>query len=637
MRKKTVVINTDYPLLKTGLAKNGKELANYLHKTGKYNVVYYACSHPWGCPDFERLPYKCVGALPDTQQEMQQIQSKGEEHLRDCSYGLYNIDRVIKEHEPFALITSNDSWASHKFLDKPWWDKIHCLPHITLDSLPFLDQQTDYLKRSKHFLVWADFAEKEAKRLGFNNCKMITGMIPSGKFYKLEKYKKKELRKQNNIPDDAFITGFIYRNQIRKEVGPTIEGYKQFKKNNPQIKNTFLLFHTNFGEPMGWDIPRFCKTHDIPLTEILTTYICRNCWNYEIKSFCGNDLKCKFCQGEKSQININIREGVTEEQLNEIYNLMDCYCHISNAAGLELPICEALYCELPLGTVPYASQEMFTQQDFVYEISCSFGLQLGTQFKRAVPSITSIAKYLEKIYKLSEQERSKIGKRGREWALSKFSPEIVGKQWENLLDSLPEHGYDFNLNKRENLSANPQAQIPDESDNSKWVTSLYNSILGVKPDEKGFNDWMNALKNGVPRQQIESFFREQAAKTVAPQQKEVSFEDLLIKNGKKQFLIVCPESAGDCLYVSATLKSFRESYPSNEWNLYLATKPEYSELFDMNPFLDKVLPFQDFMTQEIACVGSQYHNKIFDGYCYITAQSQRVLNYLGNHKLSINL
>jgi len=117
----------------------------------------------------------------------------------------------------------------------------------------------------------------------------------------------------------------------------------------------------------------------------------------------------------------------------------------------------------------------------------------------------------------------------------------------------------------------------------------------------------------------------------------VGFDSLLDNNGKKNFLIVCPESAGDCLYVSATLKSFRESYPEKNWNLYLATKPEFIELYDLNPYLTKVLPFQDFMNNEIVCLGAGTNKKIVDGYCFITANSQRFLNYLGNHKVNLEL
>ncbi len=138
------------------------------------------------------------------------------------------------------------------------------------------------------------------------------------------------------------------------------------------------------------------------------------------------------------------------------------------------------------------------------------------------------------------------------------------------------------------------------------------------------------------RQEIEAYFRN-VAQAENSKNQQVNFTDLLLKNSKKQFLIVCPESAGDCLYVSAILQSFRESYPSNEWNLYLGVKPEFAELFDGCEFIDKILPYHQFMDSELFCLGQGKSKGMFQGYCFVTAATQRYLNYLGNHNLNIEL
>ena len=39
---------------------------------------------------------------------------------------------------------------------------------------------------------------------------------------------------------------------------------------NPNIKNTYLLFHTHWAENQGWDIHRFCDTYGVNKNEILT-------------------------------------------------------------------------------------------------------------------------------------------------------------------------------------------------------------------------------------------------------------------------------------------------------------------------------------------------------------------------------
>ena len=71
------------------------------------------------------------------------------------------------------------------------------------------------------------------------------------------------------------------------------------EKNNPEIKNTYLLLHTHWGE--GWNIHKLAQEFSVNASEILTTYVCKNCGNYEVKNFNGQDLDCKFCGSSKSQ------------------------------------------------------------------------------------------------------------------------------------------------------------------------------------------------------------------------------------------------------------------------------------------------------------------------------------------------
>jgi len=122
---------------------------------------------------------------------------------------------------------SNDTWSSYPFVERPWWNKIHCIPHKTIDSLPFLEDQIKHIKISKTFFVWSDFAEKEAIRLGLNNVKTIPGICKSAIIFKLNKLKKQELRQKFNISQNAFITGFVFRNQLRKLPKVLMEGLLQ--------------------------------------------------------------------------------------------------------------------------------------------------------------------------------------------------------------------------------------------------------------------------------------------------------------------------------------------------------------------------------------------------------------------------
>jgi len=640
-RKKRILINTDYPLVKSGLAKNGRWLAEFLYNQPDYEVFYYACGLGWEHIDYNRLPYRVYGTMPQNKAEMDAISSRGEAAIRECSYGLYNLDKVIQEVKPDVLISSNDTWASYPYFSKPWINHITFIPHKTYDSVPFLPDQIDYFDKAKKVYVWADFAVKEANRLGKTNVEKLTGIINPKHLNKLTLSRKLELRKRFNIPEDAFVAVMCSRNQIRKQFKSVMEGYAKWKQLNNPTRKSYLLFHTNFSEPGGWDFGRFLEQFKIDPLELLTTYVCKKCKEYHVAPFHGNDKKCPYCKAEKAFNNINIEIGVNEDQLNEVYNLADCMVHGADAAGLEITVVEGLYCGLPLAVNGYAALEMFAKQPFVTEIDCTFTTQHGTQFNRAVLNTNDIAKFLGKIYTKSatpqgKTELANIGKQGREWALANFSPEVVCAQWKKIIDAAPLVDWEvINKTIKEKADKDPLAVIDNNLQDADWIKSLYSNILKMDVDDNdsGYKYWIQELQKGAPRQNIEKYFRETASKETNVKQNK--FEDQLIQDDKKKVLVVLKESIGDVIIATSILPSLRRSYPSEQYNIYFATDKINHEILFGNPNVDKVLDYQVFMENELACVAQGNNKGLFDVYINLGIQTQRQLNYLTNNNLSL--
>lgn len=629
LRKKRIIINTDIPVIKTGLARNGKELVNYLYDTGKYEICYYACGCPWNNPDYERFPFLVHGTLPNNQSEVDLINRGGPEYARDSSYGLYNIDKIVQEFKPDVLIMSNDSWASEKYTSLPFWDKISCIPHKCIDSKPLTPNQVKYLKESKYFYVWSEWAKTMCHELGYKQVEFLTGIINAKNFYPLKKEKKLELRQRFNIAPNAFIVLDVFRNQIRKMVGQLMEGFSIFRKKNPDIP-AYLLLHTFYAEQHGWDILRFREQFGIKPEELLATYVCRNCRNYEIKSYSGEEKNCPYCRAEKSQITINIEAGVTENELNEIYNISDCVIRMADAAGLEMPLVEALYSGTPLGTIPYASQTDFTNQNFVYSINCDLNaIQHGTQFKRAVPSPNSVADFMKYAANLSEAKRLEITEIGRKWALNRYSPEVVGKQWEQLIDSLPYTTWDFNFKQE---LKNPNAVIPEIENNIEWLKRLYKDILNmdVTDQDEGLRFWISKLKENAPRNEIEKYFRD-----IAQQENnkitasEFNFNSLFDDNGRKRLLFVIPESIGDILWIASLLEDAAEKY--KDFDIYVACKQEMREILVGNPFIYKLIPYYPEFDSLVFLEGQGNNKGLVDIAFLPYVNTQKVLTYMHNN------
>lgn len=630
-RKKKIVYQSDYALAKTGFGRVTRALLTYLYNTGKYDIINYSCGLQYSNPELKKTPWRSVGTLPDNPQEIEQL-NKDPNIARLASYGAHYLDRIIEEEKPDVYIAVQDIWGIDFAVDKKWFDKITSVLWTTLDSLPILPSAIDKAPKVKNYWIWSNFATKALHDLGHKHIETMHGPIETKNFFRINDLAKKELRAKHNIPLDAFIIGFVFRNQLRKSVPNLLEGYALWKRSNPQIKNTFLLLHTHWSE--GWNIHKLAQEYNINLHEILTTYICKSCGEYEIKPFHGQDVNCRFCGAEKSQTTTNVGIGVTEEQLNEVYNLMDVYCHPFTSGGQEIPIQEAKLTELITLVTNYScGEEMCEDEAGSLELEWSEYREHGTEFIKASTKPNSIAKQINKVYNMSPLKRKEMGHTARNWTIENYSIERIGKKIEDFIDSAPFTDYDFSQKEEQK---DPYIQISNIEDNGKWLISLYHNVLKMKQvdeNDDGYKYWMQEFSKGAKRQDIENYFR-QVALQENEKNKKVEFEDFLDKNDKgKRILYVMPESIGDIYMSTALFENIKKQYPNH--NLYVAVKPEYFEILQGNPFIHKLLQYVPQMDQLLWLEGVGGHEGYFDLAFLPFAGTQRFLDYIHNGKTKI--
>ena len=162
MKKKTVLIHSNFCRAFTGFGKNKKNILRYLYNTGKYNLVEFSNGIRWDDPQTDTVPWPCKGSLPPPHE----LEGLSPEEQRLEGYGKKLVDRAIKEFKPDVYIGMEDIWAFQNFHSKPWWNKINTMVWTTLDSLPLLPQAVEYAPKLKHYYVWASFAEKAMKKNG---------------------------------------------------------------------------------------------------------------------------------------------------------------------------------------------------------------------------------------------------------------------------------------------------------------------------------------------------------------------------------------------------------------------------------------------------------------------------------------
>lgn len=629
MRKKRVLFLTDYAGAFTGFGKQCKLLLTYLYKTGKYEILNAAQGTPKHGAHTTKFPWKTVGVLPDDPQQIQQI-NQDPNLARNAAYGALEINNIVKEFKPDVIFSVNDTWGSQFVVDMPFFNKITTVCWNTFDSLPLLPDTIEKAPKIKHYWTWSDFARKELHKHNFNHVKNQYPLVNTDSFYKLPDSKISEIKTRFGLPQDSFIIGFVFRNQLRKLINTQIEAYALFKKHNPEIKNTFLYTHTHYGE--GWDIHRLCQQYGVDPKEVLCTYICKETRQYFIAPFHGQDVENPATK-KKTLITANVGLGVTDEQLNEIYNIFSLYSHPATSGACELPCVEAALTEKIITTAPYSfGEDIIENNKGSIAMKFTFYTEHGTQFLKSQPSAYELSKIFKKVYEMKPQLKYQMGQDSRKWALENYGIEVNGKKIENFIDEqlvLDEEIFNFSENKN---NPNPNAKVEDNTDNKEWVKSLYKLILDrdVLDQDEGLIHWLQKLEQNVPKDQIENYFR-QVAKEDLAKNNPVNFEDILDKDDAgRRALIVIPESIGDVFMITSLFESFKNVYP--DYHLYIATKQEYFDILIANPYVHKVIPYVPQMDNLMWLEGAGEHKGFFEIAFLPHIGTQRILNYLHNGK-----
>lgn len=638
MRKKRVLFLTDYAGVNTGFGKNIKLLLSYLYKTGKYELFHAACGVGQDNPEFERFPWKTIGVIPNDPAFLQRMQ-QDQHFARIASYGEPQIAKIVETTKPDIVFAIQDSWGALFVADKPFFKKIPTVCWITFDSLPLLQDTIDKADKIKYYWTWSDFAEHEFSRLGFSHVKTQYPLTNTDHFYPLNESEKLNIRKRYNIDPDCKIFGFVFRNQLRKLVGTLISGYSEFLKQNPEmIKKSKLFLHTHFGE--GWDIMRFAKQYNVPFENILCTYVCKETKQYFIHPYIGQDIENPLIK-KKTLITANVTLGVTDSQLNEIYNIMDAYLHPATSGACEIPIVEAALTEKIVSTCDYSfGWNVVNHNKGCIAMDYSFynepPMGSNTQFLKSQPYPSSISKIMKKICEMKPQKRREMELASRKWALDNYSVNINGSKIELFIDSQPLITDDSAWVDKEEKKINPKADIENIEDNLKWVIQLYNKILDAHPDnnDDGVKHWIMQLERGLPRENIEKYFRDIANKDIQSEEKSSTLEDLFDKEDHdkklKRILLVQPQSAGDIFLLTSLFESIREKFPKNKWKFYFACDLQYADIVFGNPYIDKIIPYNQIMDNQILMEGHADNNGYVDICLNPYFATQRLLNYTHN-------
>ena len=363
--------------------------------------------------------------------------------------------------------------------------------------------------------------------------------------------------------------------------------------------------------------------------DILTTYICNKCRHYEVRSFAGQEGTCRSCGSAKSLNTTNTSLGVSEDQLNEIYNFMDVYCHPFTSGGQEIPVQEAKLTELITLVTNYSCvEDSCTEESGGFPLEWHEYREPGTQFIKASTDADDIAEKLQVVFDMTKEERAERGRNSRQWVLETFGGEVIGKQLEEIIDNMPEVDFDYDLTP---LQLDPHYAVDKNyANHTEFLLDIYKNILKDEVDKNSscFKHWIKQLEGGRDPKTIVDHFRQVAIKE--NQKSNIpELEDFLDKGDEgKRIGVVIPESEVDVLLVNSLLKNLKKQY--KEYNIYIFTHPQYFSYIEDNPAVHKCLNYVPALENSLALEGIGENKGCFEMVFHPHTTTQKSTSYIHN-------
>jgi glycosyltransferase involved in cell wall biosynthesis len=435
MRKKRILFCSEATFLNTGYATYTREILNYLHSTGKYEIAEMASYGERNDPRAANIPWRYYGVVPNqtcepkaSEEEMQSYQSNGA-----SQFGEWIFEHVCLDFMPDVVCDIRDFWMLEFAERSPFRPYFKWCVMPTVDARPQARQWVATYKSADACLTYSDWAGEVLKDQSGDTINYLGSAPPSAHPAYQQVEDKVAHKKSLGIDPEYKIIGTVMRNQRRKLYPDLFEAFKKFLDQS-EDKKFYLYCHTSYPD-LGWDIPELIQEHGLS-SHVLFTYICPETKNTFPSLFHGAVAQSPFT-GKWGSTLSNVKNGASYEQLSSIISLFDLYVQYANCEGFGLPIVEAAACGVPVMATDYSAMESEVRKLEGFPIKpAALYKELETGCLRAVPDNDLACKMFGDFFKLSPEERESIGKRTRANFDKHFQWHLSGKKWEDYFDSV---------------------------------------------------------------------------------------------------------------------------------------------------------------------------------------------------------
>ena len=435
MRRKRILFCSEATFLNTGYATYTREILNYLHGTGKYEIAEMGSYGQRNDPRAANIPWKYYGVAPNT--DCEPVSSEEERKVYGSSgtnqFGEWIFEHVCLDFMPDVVCDIRDFWMLDFGERSPFRDYFKWAIMPTVDARPQARQWISTYAGADAVLTYSDWAGGVLKDQSGDKIK-YWGSAPPSAHPAYKPVEDKAAHKLGYGIDPSYkIIGTVMRNQRRKLYPDLFEAFRKFLDKS-ENKSYYLYCHTSYPD-LGWDIPELILQHDLA-SHVMFTYICPETKKPFPSLFKGAVAQSPFT-GKWGSTLSNVKNGVSYEQLSDIINLFDLFTQYANCEGFGLPQVEAAACGVPVCGTDYSAMESVLRKLGGEPIKpAGHYKELETGCLRAVPDNEAASQYFFKFFEeTTEEGRKAIGDNTRKQFEKHYQWDISGKKWEAIFDS----------------------------------------------------------------------------------------------------------------------------------------------------------------------------------------------------------
>lgn len=331
-------------------------------------------------------------------------------------YGRETLEELFQKEKFDVVIGLGDVYMLAPLTELHTLNQYFLILYVPLDSFPIPLNWIPILKEADVLVLPTKWAQVNLEKQCPN---LKTIVIPHGvntNIFYSDSESRKEVRASMGIGEETFLVGNFNRNQPRKNIPEMFQAFSIFSEN----KKTKLFLHMVLYSPpeVGYNIIE--------------------------KRWGGNPggLAERYNLQNKilSTSGIKLGLGVSDGELNSLYNAVDLSVNVSAGEGFGLTSLESI----SAGTPVLVSENSVFAEEFAVGVKCPYCKpQPITNVEWVYPEIEDFVDKLNLFYKDFKKDRKlkqMYGRKGATIIKCKYDWNDICKQWKKLIDNSSKRG-----------------------------------------------------------------------------------------------------------------------------------------------------------------------------------------------------